>query len=25
LGPGGGWTREAEAELLRLYAGGVYG
>lgn len=25
LGPGGGWTREAEAEFLRRYAGESYG
>ena len=25
LGPAGDWTREAEAEFLRLYAGAVYG
>ena len=25
LGPAGDWTREAEAEFLRLYAGEVYG
>jgi threonine dehydrogenase-like Zn-dependent dehydrogenase len=25
LGPAGDWTREAEAEFLKLFAGGVYG
>jgi hypothetical protein len=25
LSPTGGWTREAEAEFLRLYATGMYG